>query len=98
MFVQGRTRNSIKVTKDIYPAVTRELSSKSYDTVTRHIERLCNRGWERVKRDAGLMERFVGNHTEELDAASDLIFMLACYMRYEKSFREVLEQEPALTF
>lgn len=98
MFVQGRTRDSIKVTKAIYPVVARELRSQKCKTVTRHIERLCNRGWERIKKDERLMERFVGNHAEELDAPSDLIFLLACYMKYEKSFREVLERDPALTF
>lgn len=98
MFVQGRTRDSIYVTKDIYPVVAKELCAKECDTVARHIERLCNRGWDRIKRDQKLMDRFVGNHAEELDAPSELIFFLACYMKYERPFREVLEQEPALTF
>ena len=98
MFVHGKTRDSIYVTKDIYPVVAKELCAKECGAVARHIERLCNRGWEQIKKDERLMERFVGNHAEELDAPSDLIFLLACYMKYEKSFREVLEREPALTF
>lgn len=98
MFVHGMTRDSILVTKDIYPAVARELGAKSSGAVTRHIERLCNRGWERIQKDEGLMARFVGNHAKELDSPSEIIFLLACYMKYEKPFREILEQEPALTF
>lgn len=98
MFVQGRARDSIRVTKDIYPSVTRELRPQSYNAVSRHIERLCNRGWDRVQKDKALMERFVGNHARDLDSPSELIFLLACYMKYEKPFRDVLDQEPALTF
>ncbi len=98
MFIYGRSRNSIQVTKDIYPDVAKELYSKRYRTVVRQIERLCNRCWDRVRGDEYLLDKILGNHSRELEAPSEIIFLLACYMRYEKPFQEVLEQEPALTF
>lgn len=98
MFLQGRCKSSIKVTKDIYPDVARELRPRSYAAVVRQIERLCNACWDRIQKDDHLLERIVGNHVQELDAPSTVIFLLACYMKYEKPFQKVLEQKPALTF
>lgn len=98
LFVQGRSRNSIQVTKDIYPDVAREIQPKRYKTVVRQIERLCNQCWDRIRADPYLLEKVIGNHTKELEAPSEIIFLLACYLKYKKPFQEVLEREPALTF
>lgn len=98
MFHQGISRNDIEVMKDIYPNAKKEFRSSSYSTLVRRIERLCNQCWDRIKTDEYLLEQIVGNHAKELDEPSEVIFLLACYMRYEKPFREVLEQESALTF
>lgn len=98
MFEQGRSRNSIMVTKDIYSVVVRSYREKSYSSVVWQIERLCNRCWARPQRNDALLMKIIGNKPSELEAASEIIFLLACYLRYRKSFQEVLEQEPALTF
>ena len=98
MFIQGRSRSSIKVTKDIYPEVAGEFRSENYDSVVRQIERICNKCWDRIQRDDYLLKKFVGNRAQELESSSEIIFLLACYMKYRKPFQEVLEQEPALTF
>lgn len=98
LFIQGRSRNSIQVTKDIYPDVAREIPSKHYKTVVRQIERLCNQCWDRVRADPYLLEEIMGNHAKELESPSEVIFLLACYLKYKKPFQEVLEREPALTF
>ncbi len=98
MFVQGRSRNSIQVTKDVYPDAAKDFYPKRYQTVVRQIERTCNQCWERIQKDEYLLKKIVGNHSKELESPSEIIFLLACYMRYEKPFQEVLEQEPALTF
>ena len=98
LFEEKVAMDEILVTKDIYPDVAKELYSKRYRTVVRQIERLCNRCWDRVRGDEYLLDKILGNHSRELEAPSEIIFLLACYMRYEKPFQEVLEQEPALTF
>ena len=98
MFIQGRSRASIKVKKDIYPDVAKEIKAKKCETVVRQVERLCNKCWERIKKDDYLLKKIVGNRAQELESSSEIIFLLACYMKYEKPFQEVLEQEPALTF
>ena len=98
MFHQGKSRNDIKMMRDIYQQAADELRMKSGKTAARRIERLCNRCWDRIQEDEELLKRLVGSHTKELDASSEVIFLLACYIKYEKPFREVLEHRAALTF
>ena len=84
--------------EDAYELVAKELKAKKCETVVRQVERLCNKCWERIKKDDYLLKKIVGNRAQELESSSEIIFLLACYMKYEKPFQEVLEQEPALTF
>lgn len=98
MFVREQSRSSIKVTKDIYPEVAKKFGLENYDSVVRQIERLCNKCWDQIQSDDYLLKKFVGNRAQELESSSEVIFLLACYMKYGKPFQEVLEQEPALTF
>ncbi len=98
MFVQGRSRNSIQLSRDIYAVVAQRQGKKKYSSVVRQLERLCNGCWDRIQESKHQMERLVGDDARDIDGPSDVIFLLACYLRYEKPFQVVLEQEPALTF
>ncbi len=98
MFHQGKSRNNIKMMRDIYQQAADKLYMKSCKMAARRIERLCNLCWDRLQEDEELLNRIVGSRTKELDAPSEVIFLLACYIKYEEPFREVLEHRAALTF
>lgn len=97
LFVQHRPRGSIRLTEDIYAPVAEGLGMKC-SSATRRLERLCNDCWDKIRKSPYQMERLVGPHPRDIDSPSEVIFLLACYLKYEKSFEEVLEDEPELMF
>lgn len=98
MFVDMRSRNSIQLTKDVYTVVARSYKNKKYTSVVRQLERLCNRCLDHLQKNDELLHRLVGQRAQEIEGPSDIIFLLACYLKYERPFQEVLELEPVLTF
>ena len=70
--------------RDIYQQAADELYMKSCKMAARRIERLCNLCWDRLQEDEELLNRIVGSRTKELDAPSEVIFLLACYIKYEE--------------
>lgn len=98
MFVQRRSRNSIQLSRDVYSVVAQRQGKKKYSSVVRQLERLCNGCWDRIQESRYQLTRLVGDDARDIDGPSDVIFLLACYLKYEKPFQEVLEREPALTF
>lgn len=97
LFIHKRSRNSIQLTRDIYAPVAEQLG-KRRGAVTQQLERLCNRCWYLVRKDQHQMKRLVGPYPRDIDSPSEIIFLLACHLKYEKSFEEVLDQEPGLMF
>lgn len=97
LFVQRKSRSSIRLTRDVYAPVAERLGKKR-GSVTRRLERLCNDCWDKIQKNPHQMARLVGPHPRDIDSPSEVIFLLACYLKYEKSFEEVLDQEPELMF
>lgn len=98
MFDECRSRGSIQLMRDIYTPVAGYYERKKYSSVVRQLERLCNDCWDRLQKNERLLQRLVGTHNQDIEGPSDVIFLLACYLNYERPFQEVLELEPALTF
>lgn len=93
VFVQGRSRSAIRLNRDIYTVVA-EKHGKKCSTVVRQLERLCNTCWDKIREDSYQMERLVGPHPRDIDSPSEVIFFLACYLKYKKPFEEVMDQDP----
>jgi len=98
MFVEHVSKDDILITKDIYPDVAREMSARNHRSMGRRIERLALRCWEELQKDEELMRKYIGKPLRDVGAPSDLIFYLAYYCYFDRSFYEVIEQNPALAF
>lgn len=98
MFVDRRSRSSINLTSEIYSPVAQKRQTAKDSSVSRQILRLCGRCLDLIEQNEYLLDKLIGKHGQALEGPSDVIFLLACYLKYEKSFHEVLELEPALAF
>ncbi len=81
MFVRGRSRSSIQLSRDIYTVVA-EKHGKKCGAVTKQLERLCNECWNRIRKDPYQMARLVGPHPRDIDSPSEVMFFLACYLKF----------------
>lgn len=97
VFVQRRSRSSIRLNRDIYTVVA-EKHGKKCSTVVRQLERLCNECWDKIRKDPYQMARLVGPHPRDIDSPSEVMFFLACYLKYKKPFEEVMDQDMSLFF
>lgn len=75
LFVQKVSWDDIRVTKDIYPSVAKQLKRTSNSTA-RQIERLANLCWE-VLLDDNLVLQYIGKSIKDIRAPSDMIFYFA---------------------
>lgn len=95
MFDQGVDRDDIYVTKHVYPMVAKRLGI-TQAAATRSIERAANLclAPSNVQR----LEKLVGRRLNCINAPSDIIFYLAYYRRFGRSYYEVIEKMPCLMF
>lgn len=98
VFVDRRNRSSIHLGSDVYSPVAQTCKAKKYTSVVRQIERLCNNCLDRIQKNDDLLHRLVGQRTQEIEGPSDVIFLLACYLKYKKPFQDVLDLELGLNF
>lgn len=98
MFVKCRNRNSIKLSRDIYSPAAEKYEGKTYGAVVQQIERLCNKCWDKIQADTYQMERLIGTRNQAINDPSDVIFLMACYLKYQRPFQEVVEEEPGVAF
>lgn len=98
IFVQGKERSSLRVTKDVYVDAAKHFPKIDHKSVVRQIQRSCHRCWNQIRKNKSLRNKFIGNRSLEIESPSEIIFILACYKKYGKPFLEVLDDEPALTF
>lgn len=96
LFVQKVSWDDIRVTKDIYPSVAKQLKRTSNSTA-RQIERLANLCWE-VLLDDNLVLQYIGKSIKDIRAPIDMIFYLAFYNYFDAPFFHVVSQQPALFF
>ena len=95
LFVKKIPMDEIHVTRDIYPKVAERLK-KQNRTIARQIERTGNRCWECM--DSDQKEKYIGKDLKDIQAPRDMIFYLAFYSHFQKSFYQVLEEYPSLLF
>lgn len=95
LFREGIPVDEIRVTRDIYPAVARQLKKES-SAVARQVERYGNLCWETM--DDRQKQKYIGKELKDIRAPRDMVFYLAYYVHFEKSFYHVLEKYPSLLF
>lgn len=95
LFVQKIAMDDIRVTKDIYPVVAKQLKKKP-GAVSRKIERLANLCWDALSPDR--KKEIIGEQRHDIRAPSEMIFYLAFYAHFGKPFFEVVSREPSLLF
>ena len=97
LFTQKIAMDDIRVTKDIYPVVAKQLKKKT-GAVSRKVERLANLCWDVLTQDQDRKIEIIGNQRHEIRAPSEMIFYLAFYAHFGKPFFEVVSREPSLLF
>ncbi|MCI8292299.1 MAG: hypothetical protein HFH53_02025 [Hespellia sp.] len=95
MFTENIPMDEIYVTKDIYPKIAKEMNKKDR-AVARQIERMGNRCWGCM--DEEQKKKYIGKELKDIRAPRDMIFYLAFYVHFDKSFYQVLEEHPTLLF
>lgn len=95
LFIKRIAMDDICVMKDIYPNVARKMG-KGIKTVSRQIERLGNLCWEELSRED--RQRYIGKELRDIQGPRDMIFYLAFYVHFQKSYYEVIREWPELLF
>lgn len=96
MFRQGVAMDDIQVTKMIYPAVAREMHASCAATA-RQIQRLANLSYDMLV-TRHWVKQYIGISSFQLRSPSDMLFYLAFYLHFGKSFYEMIDQHPELLF
>lgn len=84
LFVQNIAMDDIRVTRDIYTPVAKQLG-KNTAAVSRQIVRLCNLCWDAML-EAGEVEQYLGKPIRDLRAPNEMIFYLAFLVHFDKPF------------
>lgn len=93
LFFEKIPLDDIRITKDIYPAVA-ERTGKRHQAVARQIERLGNLCWDSM--DEVQKKTYIGKSLKDIQAPRDMVFYLAFYCHFGKSYYEVIQEEMAL--
>ena len=96
LFVQNIAMDDIRVTRDIYTPVAKQLG-KITAAVSRQIVRLCNLCWDAML-EAGEVEQYLGKPIRDLRAPNEMIFYLAFLVHFDKPFYHVVQHVPTLLF
>lgn len=95
LFTQGISMDEIAVSKDIYPAVAKQVG-KSMSTTTRRIERTANLCIDAL--DEALTEQYIGRPLAFRPPPRALIIYLAFYLHFGEPFFKVIARDPVLLF
>ena len=95
VFNKNETIDTIRITKDVYPTVAKQLG-KSPSAVSRKVERLARLCWERGDHDA--IARIIGKTVYDISSPRDMLFYLAYYSYLGIPFYKVIEQSAHLSF
>ena len=96
LFVQNIAMDDIRVTRDIYTPVAKQLG-KNTAAVSRQIVRLCNLCWDAML-EAGEVEQYLGKPIRDLRAPNEMIFYLAFLVHFDKPFYHGVQHVPTLLF
>ena len=83
MFEENLDWGTFSITKDIYMEAASRLH-KSADTIARNTERIANRCWDIMSHEQ-IME-YIGKPIKDIYAPSDMLFYLAYYVQFHKSY------------
>lgn len=95
LFIQKIAMDDIRVTKDIYPVVAKQLKKKT-GAVSRKVERLANLCWDSLTPER--KKEIIGEQRHDIRTPSEMVFYLAFYAHFGKPFFEVISREPSLLF
>lgn len=95
LFNQQIDWEDLNVTKDLYPHVARQLKINPA-AACRGIERLSNHCWNAL--DSQQVLQYIGKPLRDISAPSDMICYLTYYLRYDKPYYQVLQEELEQTF
>lgn len=79
--------DEVRVTKDIYPIVAKQLG-KSASSISKKIERLSNLCWDAG--DVEVLQKIIGKRLYDIRAPRDMLFYLAYYTYLDMSFFEAM--------
>lgn len=94
-FAAGVSIETIRVTKDVYPLVARELHMKP-EAASRQIERIANDCWDSGDRER--LNAILGAELQVCPSPREMLFYFAAYTHYGIPFREAIQQELAAMF
>lgn len=80
LFEQGADESDISMLRDVY-------------AVARQVSRVSNQCWNAVSGSEELKKKYIGKEIEDIKASRDMLFYFAYYLRYGKSFYEIMEQD-----
>ncbi len=92
LFEQGADESDISMPRDVYPEVAKRLE-KTEGAVARQVSRVSNQCWKAVSGSEELKKKYIGKEIEDIKASRDMLFYFAYYLRYGKSFYEIMEQD-----
>lgn len=95
LFRENMSQDDILVTKHVYPEVAKR-TAKSYLSVARQLERMGNLCWENLGEKG--RQTYIGRQLTDIRAPRDMLFYLAFYSHFGKSYYEILESQPELLF
>lgn len=95
LFSERIAMDDIQVTKDIYPKVA-ERVNKPEKNVARQVERHGNLCWEKLSLEEKRL--YIGRDIADIRGPRDMIFYLAFYAYFQKSYYEVIRDHPELLF
>lgn len=83
LFVHNIPVEEVRFTRDVYPQVAL-LTSKNCSTVTRQIERMCNRFWDSLTSEQ--RDEYIGCNLINNPYPCELLCYLAHYYHFSKAF------------
>lgn len=88
MFIKRVEQEDIHMTNDIYEQVG-VILRKNGKTMARQIERQANYCWNFMTDEQ--KRKYIGRDLKDIQAPRDMIFYLAYYLQYGKSYYELME-------
>jgi len=102
IFIQGIPRDGIRLTKDIYPAVSERLNRERCRSISdkstgRAVHHIANRCWDEIM-DRDLVLHYIGAPLQDIHSPGDRIFYLAVYAYLEMPYYIAMKERPNLMF
>lgn len=93
LFLENKSIHDILISKDVYPVAAKK-THKKLGAATKQIERIANLCWNHLNETSRL--KYIGREMDDIHTPSDMIFYLAYYCHYGKSYHELLKDFPEL--